>query len=54
MLRSNDDDIQIKINYLSIELATKENYSSEILADMEKEYIPDPNDRRILKPPTSY
>lgn len=49
MLRSNDDDIQIKINYLSIELATKENYSSEILADMEKEYIPDPNDRRILK-----
>ncbi|HBL6990395.1 TPA: recombinase family protein, partial [Escherichia coli] len=35
--------------YLSIELATKENYSSEILADMEKEYIPDPNDRRILK-----
>lgn len=49
MLRANDNDIQVKINHLSIELATKESYSNEILADLEKEEIPDPNDRRILK-----
>jgi len=49
ILRANDNDIQNKINYLSAELVTKEKYSDEILADLEREDIPDPNDRRILK-----
>lgn len=49
MLRNNDNEIQVKINHLSIELVSKENYSNEVLADLEKEDIPDPVDRRILK-----
>ncbi|EPK8044255.1 recombinase family protein, partial [Enterobacter cloacae] len=49
MLRREDNEIQVKINYLSMELVSNENYSNEILADLEKEDIPDPHDRRILK-----
>lgn len=49
MLRSEDNEIQVKINYLSMELVAKEKYGNEILTDLEKEDIPDPNDRRILK-----
>ncbi|HCD4506646.1 TPA: recombinase family protein, partial [Enterobacter kobei] len=49
MLRNEDNEIQVKINHLSIELIAKEKYGNEILADLEKEEIPDPNDRRILK-----
>jgi hypothetical protein len=48
-LNANESDIQIRVNHLSIELLTHIKYKDEILQDIEKEDIPDPNDRRILK-----
>lgn len=48
-LHSDDSGVQIKINNLTTELLSKMNYRDEVLFDLEKEDIPDPNDRRILK-----
>lgn len=48
-LNANESEVQIRVNHLSIELLTHIKYRDEILQDIEKEDIPDPNDRRILK-----
>ncbi|HBA6281977.1 TPA: recombinase family protein, partial [Escherichia coli] len=48
-LNANESEVQIRVNHLSMELLTHIKYKDEILQDIEKEDIPDPNDRRILK-----
>ncbi|WP_193065651.1 recombinase zinc beta ribbon domain-containing protein [Hafnia alvei] len=48
-LTTDESDIQIRINHLTIELLSNINYRDEILLDLEKEEIPDPHDRRIFK-----
>jgi hypothetical protein len=49
LLHTDDSEVQIRINELTSELLSNIQYRDEILSDLEKEEIPDPNDRRVFK-----